>query len=217
MGFMKFDSSRKSRFIYSLESSGLENARKMTFKRGDFIFRKGDAPHGLYYIQQGLVGLVDLSSSGNEVMLRVFGRQYFTGHRSIAASENYHASAVALKQCEVYLLPLVTMKEIADFSEEISLHLVSTLALELRISEEKFNDITGKSVLGRISENLLFLKNRHPDYCWTRKELGEFCGAQTETVTRALTKLENEGLIRREGREIIIENEEHLLAFAEQN
>ena len=79
----------------------------------------------------------------------------------------------------------------------------------------RFAGITSKKVTSRIIESLIFLKNRYPEYKWTRREIGEFCGAQTETVTRALTKLEKEGLIKKSGRDIIIVDEENLFCRAE--
>ena len=72
-----------------------------------------------------------------------------------------------------------------------------------------------KTVINRIIESLVFLKHRQPDYQWTRREIGEFCGATTETVTRVLTKLETAGLITKDGRDINILDVHKLLEFSE--
>jgi DNA-binding MarR family transcriptional regulator len=90
------------------------------------------------------------------------------------------------------------------------------LARDLRISEERFNDVTGKRVTSRITETLIYLKQHHPTYQWTRREIGEFCGAKTETVTRALSKLEKRGLINKVGREIHLNDINALLDYAEE-
>src|ERR1035441_9648984 len=34
---------------------------KQTFRKGDFIIRPGDSPHGVYYIYQGLVKAYELT------------------------------------------------------------------------------------------------------------------------------------------------------------
>ena len=93
------------------------------------------------------------------------------------------------------------------------MHITQMLARDLRIAEERINDITGKRVTSRIIEALIFLKNREPDYVWTRREIGEFCGAKTETVTRTFSVLEKKGLIIKDGREVSIPDVNTLLDY----
>jgi len=185
------------------------------FKRGDILYNKGDSSRQLTYTLSGIVGLVNLSSNGHESLLRVFGEKFFVGYRSFLVDEDYHATAVALSDGELLIFPYQNAEEILRDLPELFLHISRMLARDLRIAEERFNDITGKRVISRIIETLIFLKQRHPSYQWTRREIGEFCGAKTETVTRALTRLEKEGLIKKEGREIVLGDIQSLLNFAE--
>jgi CRP-like cAMP-binding protein len=185
------------------------------FKRGDILYNKGDSSRQLTYTLSGIVGLVNLSPNGHESLLRVFGERFFVGYRSFLVDEDYHATAVALSDGELLIFPYQNAEEVLREVPELFLHISRMLARDLRIAEERFNDITGKRVISRIIETLIFLKQRHPSYQWTRREIGEFCGAKTETVTRALTKLEKSGLIKKEGREIILGDIQALLNFAE--
>lgn len=185
------------------------------FKKGDMLFNKGDQSKNLVYINRGIVGLVNLAPNGHESLLRVFGEKTFLGYRSFLVGESWHASAMALSEGELLVFPYSSAEEVQSNLPELFLHLTRTLARDLRIAEERFNDITGKRVVSRIIETLIFLKQRHPSYQWTRREIGEFCGAKTETVTRALTKLEKAGLIIKEGREIHLPNVQELLEYSE--
>jgi CRP-like cAMP-binding protein len=74
--------------------------------------------------------------------------------------------------------------------------------------------MTSKKVASRIIESLIFLKNRYPSYKWTRREIGEFCGAKTETVSRVLGQLEKSQLIEKDGRDILILDEKKLIQEA---
>ena len=185
------------------------------FQKGSVIYNKGDRSGGLYYIKKGLVGLINLSPNGNESLLRIFGHKFFFGYRSLIPQENYHATSIALTDVTVNYLPFRDAKDIQERFPEVMLHITKVLCRDLRIAEERFNDITGKRVVSRIIESLIFLKQRYPNYQWTRREIGEFCGAKTETVTRALSKLEKEGFIQKEGREIHVVNPLELLAYSE--
>lgn len=193
-----------------------EFGRERVFSKGDVIYNKGDRPSGVYYIQEGIVGLINLAPNGTESLLRVFGDQFFIGYRSFMVNEEYHATSVALTDIKIYYFPFESAQAVLDKCPKMLLHLSQMMARDLRIAEERFNDLTGKRVINRIIESLVFLKKRQPEYQWTRREIGEFCGAKTETVTRVLTRLEGEGLIQKEGREIIINDVHKLLEFSEE-
>src|SRR5665213_1165212 len=42
---------------------------KQTFRKGDFIIRPGESPHGVYYIYQGLVKAYDITKYNEENLL----------------------------------------------------------------------------------------------------------------------------------------------------
>src|SRR5437868_11556195 len=42
---------------------------KQTFKKGDFIIRPGEAPHGIFYIYQGVVKAYDITKYNEENLL----------------------------------------------------------------------------------------------------------------------------------------------------
>lgn len=190
-------------------------AQQRTYEAGEFIYREGEKPENIFLIVDGLVGLVNMSMGGQETLLRVFGNDYIFGHRSLIAQENYHASALVLRKTNVITLCFHSPQDIIDNMPEFFPYISMILAKELKYAEQRFSDLTSKKVTSRIIESLLFLKSRYPDYKWTRREIGEFCGAQTETVTRALTKLEKEGLIEKKGRDILIVDEQALFCRAE--
>lgn len=185
------------------------------FKKGDILFNKGDLST-LTYIGKGIVGLVNLSLSGHESLLRVFGDKSFLGYRSFIVNESYNATAIALTDGELLIFPYQSSENLLEVNKSLFFHLSKMLARDLRISEERFNDVTGKRVTSRITETLIYLKQHHPTYQWTRREIGEFCGAKTETVTRALSKLEKRGLISKVGREIHLNDINALLEYAEE-
>jgi CRP-like cAMP-binding protein len=193
-----------------------EFGRERVFSKGDVLYNKGDRPSGLYYIKEGLVGLINLAPNGSESLLRVFGEQFFIGYRSFIVNEEYHATSIALTDVKLVYFPFKSAEEILGECPHLLLHLSQMLARDLRIAEERFNDLTGKRVINRIIESLIFLQKRQPDYQWTRREIGEFCGAKTETVTRVLTKLEKEGFIKKDGRTIDIVNVNELLDYSEE-
>lgn len=193
-----------------------EFGQERVFSKGDVLYNKGDKPSGVYYIKEGIIGLINLAPNGTESLLRVFGEKFFIGYRSFLVNEEYHATSISLSNVKLVYLPFENAQAILDRCPKMLLHLSQMLSRDLRIAEERFNDLTGKRAINRIIESLVFLKQRQPEYQWTRREIGEFCGAKTETVTRVLTQLEKEGFIEKDGREIFIKDNNALLEYSEE-
>ena len=175
-----------------LPPSILKQGQVRIFNRGLTLFEKDDAVDGLYFILSGVVGLVGLGVNGEDTLLRVVGRKRFMGYRSLLGDDRYHATALALSEVEAIQFPLNKKHEVFSHFPELFVYLSKTLAFDLRTAEERLRNFTGKRALSRVVESLIYLKQVAPEHLWTRKEIGGFCGARTETVTRILSKLEVE-------------------------
>lgn len=213
---MEINSIQNSFDKYDLPDSIRSFGRVKKISKGHYLYNKDDKAQGIFYIEKGLIALVNLAANGSESLLRVFGDRLFIGYRSFIAGESYHASALALTNLEVVHLPFTDCEQLLALNSQLYIYITKKLARDLRVSEERFNDLTGKRVINRVIESLIFLKIRQPDYPWTRKEIGEFCGAKTETVTRVLSMLEKNDLIIKDGRHIKIKDDNLLLKYSEQ-
>ena len=174
------------------------------FPKGSALFAKGARGKGLYFLKNGTVGLIGFGINGDDTLLRVFGANSILGYRSLLRREKCHATALALSNVSALFFPVEDESKLLFQFPELFMFLSRTLAADLRTAEERLRNLSGRPVLFRVVESLVYLKQSNPDYLWTRREIGEFCGVRTETVTRALGKLETKGLIKREGREVKI-------------
>lgn len=185
-------------------------------KKGDVLYREGEQARGIYYVCKGLFGLTRISENGTESLLRVFPSCSYLGHRSFLAEEPYHASAQALKNSEVFFIPHDIAAKLLLSCPELLMVLSRLMAKDLKIAETRLNDMVGKRAFCRVTEALIFLKHKNEDFAWTRREIGEFSGVKTETVSRILSELEDLGHIKKEGRQINILNEDALLEAIQQ-
>lgn len=200
-------------FPQYLASKGIEG-KNLSFNQGTTIYNEGENARGLYFIKEGLVSLITLSETGVETLLRLFSPCTFMGHRSLLAEDTYHASAVALKNTKILFLDSEEAKNLVFNDTELMRHFLHLMAKDLRRAELRIKDSMSKRVSGRIIESLVFLKNRYPAHQWTRREIGEYCGAKTETVSRVLGELERHKVIEKVGRDILILDENAMLAMA---
>ena len=186
------------------------------FKTGQVIFYADNDPLGVYTIQKGLVKLEVSTSNGAAHTLRIVGPGGTLGYRSLFAGEPYHASAIAVEDCELCFVPRKQILDIFQMHPELTMKLLGHISKDLRVAEEKWLNQMDKGAPSRIAEALLFLQENFAHQNWTRREIAQWAGTTPETVIRTLAQFEKEGLIdQKEGRIILILSKELLKAKAE--
>lgn len=195
----------------------IEKARvTCRYKAGQVIFYAGNDPLGIFTIQTGLVKLEVTSPTGGAHTLRLIGPGGALGYRSLFASEPYHASAVAVEDCELCFVPKAEIMNIFKSHPELAMKLLSHISRDLRMAEEKWMDQMDKGASERIAEALLFLQDHFAHQNWTRREIAQWAGTTPETVIRTLSQFEKDGLIdQTDGRNIRILSKEKLRERAE--
>ncbi len=192
-------------------------SKTLELKRGEFVYRQGDLPRGIYFVETGLVGLVLVgSASGKEHLLRFFRQKQFFGHRALFADEGYHGSTVALEPTVLKLVPKDIVLEAVKKHPELLLNVVKVLSKELRRSENHQVMIIENQILVRTAQALVYLKDLHPEHNWTRQEIANFCASTVSTIIKALAELEEMKLIQQDGRAINILDRDALIALQDQ-
>jgi CRP-like cAMP-binding protein len=181
------------------------------FKKDQVIFYSGNDPLGIFTIQKGLVKLEVTSPNGMAHTLRLMGPGAALGYRSLFASEPYHATAVAVEDCELCFIPKADILSVFKNHPQMALRLLEHVSKDLRLAEEKWMDQMDKGAPERIAEALLFLQDHFEHQGWTRRDIAQWAGTTPETVIRTLAQFEKEGLIdQTDGRQIRVVSKEKL-------
>lgn len=174
------------------------------FKADQVVFYAENNPLGIYTVQSGLVKLEVISPKGTSHILRLMGPGSVLGYRALFADEPYHASAIAVEDCELCFLPKSEIINLTQTHPQIALNLMSFLSKDLRQAEEKWIYQIDKEASERVAEALLFLMDHFKQQDWTRREIAEWAGTTPETVMRTLAQFEKNGWIQQDGRQIQI-------------
>ncbi len=171
------------------------------FRSGESIFHAGTPVQALYIVRSGLVKVYRLGDRGEEQVIRLLGAGEILGFRPLLAGEPYTASAAAVADSELCIVPPATFLELLDSAPGLVRELLVKLARELRLSEELLMDLTHRPVLQRAASLLcqvlldsdsLRSLNGH----LRRKDMARMIGASPETFSRALRTLAQRGAIR---------------------
>jgi CRP/FNR family transcriptional regulator len=177
---------------------------KQNFRKGDFIIRQGDTPHGVFYIYQGLVKAYDITKYNEENLLIIRKQDEIfpliwalTGHEHNIIYQAL-APTVTLRIDRKTFLDLIkrfpdSLIPLLDMTLEMyRLHGERILTLEYRTVRERIISflLTMSQRFGKQTANgiLIEVPLRHQD-------IASSVNATRETTSRELSALERKGLL----------------------
>lgn len=193
-----------------------------TYKKGARIFNEGDKVKNVYFINSGKVKVVSHFNREQERILRLSNPGDFLGHRAFK-SDKFPISGVALEETVITSIPLDIYLKLLKANPEFSIYLLEFYAKDLRTTEERMINIIHNDVIVRIGIILCMLldaygyesdKTKRLAFMLTRSDIANFAGTVYESVVRNLTKLEEMGLIKIDGKNVIILKEKELRKFS---
>lgn len=187
--------------------------KEKAFPKGSVIFLQDEPGQDLYIILSGKIKVSLLNEEGREIVLAVLEKGQFFGELSLLDKKNRSAMITAGNDTTLLILSRKTFLEILEKQPVIIKSILSVLADRLRKADERIESLAFMDVCGRLSSMILemakdkgkrgvdgFISFRRP----THNEIAGFIGASREAVTKALKSLADSGLIKVEGKEIII-------------
>jgi len=173
--------------------------------RGAFIFQPGDHSHVLHGIASGSNRMVRYNEAGEEIIIyRAGPGQTFA--EAALFSDIFHCGAVAETDCQLLLFDKQKILTAMDNEPNILRQYNILLSHQVRDLRSLLEIRSIRSAPDRIMHYLRL--QAAPDGCCvfshSFKDLAGLLGLAHETLYRSLRKLEEEGAITRQGREIIV-------------
>jgi CRP/FNR family transcriptional regulator len=183
------------------------------YERGQPICDQGDPANALFCVFSGSVELYKIGPGDTEVTIRLLRPGDVVGYRPMLADEPLAASARALENTTLCVIPRNTVFDLLRNSPETAMRLLQKLAQELRVSEEELVARVSQSVPQRVARFLLWLREglrNHPgngldiDVSLRREDMAHVIGIAPETLSRVLHDLERRGIVQLDRRRIRI-------------
>jgi len=182
-----------------------ERGHKQTYRKGDFIIRPGDHPHGVFYIYEGLVKAYDITKYNEENLLIIRkADEIFPLIWAITGQERqviYQALAPTVTW-------QITREVFLDFmqSKPESLAPLLDMTLEMyRLHSERILNLEYRTVRERIISFLITMSKRFGkqtadgvliEVPLRHQDIASSVNATRETTSRELSALERKGLLR---------------------
>ncbi|MEK7765996.1 MAG: Crp/Fnr family transcriptional regulator [bacterium] len=189
------------------------------YKKRQVVFYEGHMPHGIFIVCAGSVKIYKSDSKGHQLTTRLAHQGDILGYRALLSKEPYSATAEAMEDSCLAYIEEAKFREFLAKHQVLALKMLTKLAQDVRLAEDKARDMAMKSSRERLVELLVMLRATYGTPSkegvvlkmpFTRLDLAELAGLAQETVIRLLTELEEKKIIMVKGRSVTILNEKAL-------
>jgi CRP-like cAMP-binding protein len=188
-----------------------ENREVRHYRKKDIIFREGEHPRWLYYVESGMVKIFKTSDDGRELIMKVAQAGDFLGFLAMFKEDAYPESAAALEDCSIKLVPKSDFAALVFGNRDVNARFIKMLANHVAEREQQLIELAYNSVRKRVASNLVHLHEQTQEPLHLlREDLAALAGTAKETLIRTLTDFKNEGLIEINDGQIVVLKPERL-------
>ena len=197
----------------------LNNKPPLTVNAKNFIFMQSDESVFMYYLQSGVAKLTFINQDGNEKILRFVKPGNIFGECGLFLTKPYGLNAVAITDCEVYHFDLMTVQDLLSADPEFVQLVTKSLSWKLWSLGRQLSDFSFENLFGKVVNTLVLIAKesgeRAQDGSYhikiTHQDLANFIGSSRASVTSTLNQLEDQGVIEKKFKKVIIPDLQLLL------
>ncbi|PKN52536.1 MAG: transcriptional regulator [Deltaproteobacteria bacterium HGW-Deltaproteobacteria-13] len=192
------------------------------FKSGDLVIGETDQIRSFYVVIAGQLKLYKSSAEGREQTLSLLSPGDPFGLCTAFATDSFPASAMAIEESSVLIIPGELMEAIAKKEPTLLLNIIQILSQRLKDAMTLIESLALKEIPERLSAFLLHALSKDADekknkleLTISHRELSKILGSTPEALSRALRKMSNDRILVVEGRTITILDRQALEELAQ--
>jgi len=185
---------------------------KRTYATGDYLYRTGDRFKSLHAIRSGSFKTRVLHEDGREQVTGFLMAGEIIGLDAIS-TDAHTCEAVAMEDSEVCELPFVKLEELSRDIPSLQRHLHKIMSREIVRDQGIMLLLGSMRAEERLAAFLLNLSTRNAAHGMSatqlklrmsRLEIGSYLGLKLETISRAFSHFQEDGLIQVKARSVEI-------------
>jgi CRP/FNR family transcriptional regulator len=194
--------------------------RGKPIRKGEHLFRAGDAFRSVYVVRSGAVKTYSVSVEGEEQVTGFYLPGEVLGVDGISAGSHTNF-AIALETTAVCEITYDTLSASSLNMPGLQQHFFKVMSQAIQSDQQLMRLLSKNNAEERIGAFLLNLSARYERrglspyrfrLSMSRNEIGNYLGLAVETVSRVLTRLQKQVILAVDGREIEIRNMQKLYA-----
>lgn len=198
--------------------------RRAPLKKGAPLFRQGDAFTSVYAVRSGSLKQITAEGNGSEQLTNFYLPSELVGLDGID-EEQYPGSIIALETTTVCEIPFDRLDLLSEELPELRGQLYRSMSKELRDDRRMMRLLSRKTADQRLASFLITLSDRfrrrgYSPYSFRlsmpRADIGNYLGLAVETVSRILSRFQQQSVVAVSGREVNILDMQRLITLAEE-
>ncbi len=189
-----------------------ERAVPRKYHAGELLFHEADACAGLFVIESGNVRIFKSSASGREQVLSVDGPGSSIAELPVFDGGKYPASAAAVNEVAALFVSRQDFHAMCLVHPQVSLKVLRIVGKRLRTLVGIIEELSFTTVRSRLISLLVKFARQQSDAPGpvkitlpsSNQELAAHIGTVRELVSRNMSRLQAEGLISIDGRQVTI-------------
>lgn len=184
--------------------------RRRPIPRAEHVFRAGDVFNAVYAVRSGAVKSYRLTPDGEEQIVgfhlpgEIFGLDGF-------GNAKHASAAVALETSSVCEIPFHRVTDLATRLPGVQTHLMQLMSREIAEDQHLLILLSKRTAEERIAAFLVSLSSRFRRrklsatrfrLPMSRADIGSYLGLVIETVSRVFTRLQKQGILELDQREV---------------
>lgn len=178
-----------------------------SYSKGTVLFSP-EENNGLFLISEGKVKIYEISPSGKEQLHRVLSKGDFAGEDALFSSQESFTFGEAITDVTACYIRREDFLELLMRYPSISLKLLEEFSRRMRLADHHATANTAESVQDRLAVYLQELSEAQDSTTvhlpMSMKELAAFLSTTPETLSRRMKSLEEQGFLKRRGRQITL-------------
>jgi CRP/FNR family transcriptional regulator len=185
------------------------------FDPGELIFAEGEPCAGMYVVERGHIRIFKSSPGGREQVLSIDGPGSSVAELPVFDGGPYPASGSAVDQATVLLVRKQDFHALCLAHPEVALKVLRVIGMRLRRLVGIIEELSFTTVRRRLASFLVRLSQSEGKPTAdgveitlpaSNQELAAQIGTVRELVSRNLSRFQQEGLLKVDGRSIVIRN-----------
>lgn len=182
---------------------------------GELLFSEGEPCQGFFVIASGRIRIFKVSPGGREQVLAIEGPGNSVAELPVFDGGTYPASAAAIEPTELLFISVKEFHALCLEHPEVALKVLRVVGKRLRRLVAIIEELSFTTVRTRLISWILRQADTHgPTFplAANQQELAAQIGTVRELVSRNLSRLQAQGMIRLAGRDLTVADPEALRA-----
>ena len=189
----------------------VDAGQRKPFQKNGTIYRQGDPANHIYLLLSGRAKTVLVAPSGQQALLRIHLPHNVLGLTALASHPVRDGDTVAIEPIETAMVTRDALRRLMEEEPKLAEHLIELLVNRMCDFHFRVGEMMAQSVEQRLARALLALsepdpaasdENERSGISLTHEELANLLNTRRPTISAAINRFADAGLIRKSGRRL---------------